>query len=97
MTMHRVNHAQSGVRVGSILGRETVTRSISGGLFVCPVERSQRAYWHYHVRDWFTLFGAKVFPGEVLGDYIECFSCQSTYDPRIVGSTHPSLRVAETG
>lgn len=78
------------------MGRKTVTRSVAGGIFVCASERMQRAYWHYHVRNWFTLFGVKVFPGPVVGDYVECFSCRETYDPRIVGSTHPSLILEET-
>ena len=42
------------------------------------------------------MFGIKVLPGPVVGDYIECFSCRNTYDPRIVGSPHPALRVDET-
>ncbi|HET9259664.1 MAG TPA: hypothetical protein VFP42_05985 [Acidimicrobiia bacterium] len=95
MSMQRVNHAPAEVRTGNILGRDTVTRSISGGIFVCPVERGQRAFWHYHARNWFTLFGLKFVPGAVVGDYIECFSCRNTYDPRIVGSTHPALRIDE--
>ncbi|MFZ0013594.1 MAG: hypothetical protein WAL25_05700 [Acidimicrobiia bacterium] len=95
--MQRVSHAHAGAGVGNILGRQTVTKSIAGGIFVCAAEQKQRAYWHYHMRSWFTFLGARVLPGRVVGDYVECFSCKSTYDPRIVGSTHPALRVAETG
>ena len=95
--MQRVSQAHAGAGVGSILGRSRVTRSIAGGIFVCAVERTQRAYYHYHVRSWFTVLGVKVFPGSVVGDYVQCFSCNSTYDPRIVGSTHPALTVDETG
>ena len=94
--MQRVSHPPAEVRIGSILGRGSLTRPISGGIFVCPVERGQRAFWHYHTRNWFTLFGIKVLPGPVVGDYIECFSCRNTYDPRIVGSPHPALRIDET-
>jgi len=97
LLMQQVSHAQKRAAVGGILGRDTVTRSVAGGIFVCASERTQRAYWHYHVRRWFTLFGVKVLPGRILGDYVECFSCRSTYDPRIVGSTHPSLLLEETG
>ena len=94
--MERVSHAHAGTGSGSLLGKDTVTRSIAGGIFVCAAERVQRAYYHYHMRSWFTLFGLKVLPGRVVGDYVECFSCKSTYDPRIVGSTHPALMVDET-
>ncbi|HEX6286810.1 MAG TPA: hypothetical protein VFZ80_04940 [Acidimicrobiia bacterium] len=73
-----------------------MTRSIAGGVFVCPIERGQRAFWRYHIRNWFTVFGVKVLPGPVVGTYIECFSCRNTYDPRIVGSPHPALRVDQT-
>ena len=93
--MQRVSHA-TGAGVGGILGREEVTRSIAGGIFVCAAERLQRAYYHYHVRSWITLFGVKIIPGPVVGDYVECFSCKNTYDPRIVGSTHPALLLDET-
>jgi len=82
--------------IGAFLGHETIPRSIEGGLFVCPVERSNRAYWHYHIRTWHTLFGVPVFPGKVVGDYVECFSCRGTFDPRIVGSTHPALWAPES-
>ena len=93
MLMERVSSGHPGVRVGSILGRENVTRSVAGGIFVCAAESTQRAYYHYHVRNWFTVFGLRILPGPVVGDYVECFRCNSTYDPRIVGSTHPALRV----
>lgn len=82
--------------IGRMVGRATVTRSIAGGIFACAAERVHRAYYHYHVREWRTVFGLKVFPGRVVGDYVECFSCNNTYDPRVVGSTHPALWIEET-
>lgn len=95
--MQRVSHAHVGALVGSILGRKAVTRTVAGGIFACAVERVHRAYYHYHVREWHTVFGLKVLPGRVVGDYVECFGCNSTYDPRIVGSTHPALWIEKTG
>lgn len=78
---------------GAVWGRDTITRTVGSGLFICPTERDYRAYWQYRERSWRTLFKLPVFPGAVVSDYVECFRCKSTWDPRIVGSEHPSLWV----
>lgn len=74
-----------------ILGRHLVSRTVSSGLFRCPNEQTERAYSSHRVRNWHTLFSVPVLPGRVVEEYIECFCCGNTWDPRIIKSNHPSL------
>lgn len=80
--------------LSAIWGRQAVTKTLSSGLFVCPAEATERAYWHHRVREWSTLFSIPVIPGDVVEEYVECFCCGATADPRILRSTHPALRLA---
>lgn len=66
-------------------------RTISSGLFVCPVEGVERAYWTHRVRNWFHIIGLPVVPGARVGEYVECFACGNTYDPRLPAAQHPAL------
>lgn len=35
-------------------------------------------------RRWFTFFWIPLIPLKIIGEYIECSSCQSTYEPRVL-------------
>ncbi len=75
-----------------IKGTVAITKTVSSGLFLCPTEATERAYWHKRVRNWTSVFSFPVIPGEVVEEYVECFCCGATVDPRILTSSHPSLR-----
>lgn len=66
-------------------------RTTSSGLFVCPAEGIERAYWTHRVRNWFHILGLPVVPGAPVGEYVECFACGTTYDPRVAAARHPAL------
>jgi hypothetical protein len=66
-------------------------RTIASGLFVCPAEGVERAYWAHRIRNWFHVLGLPTVPGAIVGDYVECFACGSSFDPRVVAVRHPSL------
>lgn len=92
MTQNRTTTQIRAARVGAIWGEHPVTRTVSSGLFRCPVEQTERAYSSHRVRNWHTLFSVPVLPGRVVEEYVECFCCGATYDPRIASSDHPALR-----
>ena len=77
---------------GAVLGQTEVTKTIDDGLFICPKATTERAYWHRRVRSWTTVFSVRLIPTRTVGEFVECFSCGATVDPRILTSTHPSLR-----
>lgn len=68
-----------------------MTRTVSSGLFICPTEGTERAYWVHRVRDWLTIFSVPVVPGEIVEEYAECFCCGAKADPRVIGASHPAL------
>lgn len=76
----------------AIVGHQPMTRTVSSGLFRCPNEQTERAYSSHKVRNWLTIFSVPVLPGGVVSEYVECFCCGTTWDPRIINSTHPALR-----
>lgn len=91
MTQNRTTQLR-GPWIGAIWGQSRLTKTMSSGLFRCPTEQTERAYWRYQVRNWHTVFSVPVVPGQVVEEYIECFCCGATWDPRIVNSNHPALR-----
>lgn len=75
----------------SLWGARYVDRTVASGLFVCPQEGIERAYWKHRVRNWFSILSVPLIPGGVVGEYVECFCCGSSSDPRTVGAKHPAL------
>ncbi len=67
-----------------IWGSKGRTKSIANGDFHCPDCRTRRSYDHKEVKRWFTLYFIPVFPTSTLGDYIECGSCRSTFNSRVL-------------
>jgi len=56
----------------------------TGGTFHCPHCGVDRQYQHREARRWFTLFWIPLIPLKVLGTFIECTACQSSYDERVL-------------
>jgi tellurite resistance protein len=62
-----------------IFGTRGVTYGSEGGEFHCPDCENRRSYLHRRVRRFFTLYFIPVIPLDLLGEYIECQACSSTY------------------
>jgi uncharacterized tellurite resistance protein B-like protein len=63
-----------------IFGITVRYRTISEGRFYCPHEGGDRSYRRRQARRWFSLFFLPIIPLKVLGEFIECNACGSTYD-----------------
>ena len=54
------------------------------GRFFCPSCDSEKNYEHKKVEKWFTLYFLPIFPTKKLGEYIECGSCESTFQMKVL-------------
>lgn len=62
-------------------GRPTET---AVGRFYCPDCGDHRSYRKMLVKRWFTLYWIPLFPTSTLGEYIECNTCKSTFNDRVL-------------
>jgi tellurite resistance protein len=62
-----------------IFGTRGVTYGSEGGQFFCPDCEGKESYRHRRVRRFFTLYFIPLIPLDLLGEYIECQRCTSTY------------------
>ena len=62
-----------------IFGTRGVTYGSEGGQFFCPDCEGKQQYLHRKVRRFFTLYFIPVIPLDMLGEYVECQRCTSTY------------------
>ncbi len=67
-----------------IFGTRGITTTPERGTFNCPQCASPQPYNFKRVRRFFTLYFIPVIPLDKLGEYIECPSCQGTYDVEIL-------------
>jgi tellurite resistance protein len=67
-----------------IFGTRGVTYSAAQGQFHCPECGAQRPYQHKRVRRFFTLYFIPLIPLDLLGEYIECGTCQGTYKESVL-------------
>jgi len=67
-----------------IFGTRGVTYGSESGQFYCPDCDGEKTYRHRRVRRFFTLYFIPLIPLDLLGEYIECQSCTSTYKPSIL-------------
>lgn len=72
-----------------VWGSKSLRRRVSSGVFVCPAEATERAYWAFRVRTWFSLFSIPVIPMKTVGEHVECFCCGAIYQPQ---SLTPAIR-----
>ena len=61
-----------------IFGTRGVTLTSNQGQFHCP-DCGPSGYRHRKVRRFFTLYFIPLIPLDVLGEYVECDKCKSTY------------------
>ena len=62
-----------------IWGWKGRTSKAATGEFFCPECKNYESYTHKIVKNWFTLYFIPVIPLKVLGEYVECDTCKSTY------------------
>jgi tellurite resistance protein len=67
-----------------IFGTRGVTYGSEAGQFYCPDCEGTEQYLHRKVRRFFTLYFIPVIPLDLLGEYIECQRCTSTYKTEIL-------------
>src|SRR5687768_7917347 len=67
-----------------IFGTRGVTTSAARGDFHCPSCDRKCGYDHKRVRRFFTLYFIPIIPLDVLGEYVECDSCKSTFKPEVL-------------
>jgi uncharacterized tellurite resistance protein B-like protein len=67
-----------------IWGWRSRLQAIGEGTFHCPNCQADRQYDHRQARRWFTLFWIPLIPLKVLGTFVECRTCKSGYDERVL-------------
>ena len=63
-----------------LLGSRTRARTLGAGTFRCPRETASRRYAYKAVRRWFSLAAVPVVRLDEIGRFVECQSCNSTFD-----------------
>ncbi len=67
-----------------IWGSKAVTGNVGGGNFNCPVCAAPRNFEQKRVRRFFTLYFIPLFPTDTLGQYVECTTCQGTFETDVL-------------
>lgn len=67
-----------------IFGTRGVTSEQAQGEFFCPECRTRTAYVHKACRRFFTLYFIPLIPLDLLGEYVECQRCTSTYKMEVL-------------
>lgn len=62
-----------------IFGWKGITSTKTRGRFHCPDCDAPQGYAHRRVRRFFTLYFVPLIPLNLLGEYVECEKCRSTY------------------
>ncbi len=57
---------------------------LTEGTFACPNEGGDRPYRRKQARNWFALFFIPIIPLNILGEMVECSSCKTAYDPKVL-------------
>lgn len=81
----RFREASTASNSMTIWGWKSIRRQVGSGVFACPSEETERAYWVYRVRSWFTVFSIPLIPVRVLAEQVECFCCGRVYDRESLG------------
>ena len=67
-----------------IWGSRSKTHTEAEGQFYCPECEEYRQYEHKKAKQYFTVYFIRTFPTEDLGEYIECTTCKSTFDQKVL-------------
>ena len=67
-----------------IWGSRSKASTKESGRFYCPHCQGHRQYELKHSKQYFTLYFVRTFPIQDHGEYVECTSCKTTYDKKIL-------------
>jgi uncharacterized tellurite resistance protein B-like protein len=67
-----------------IFGISDVKKVVQSGKFDCPRCGPNIPFKHKNVREYFTLYFLPIIPLDILGEYVECQGCNSTFDAGIL-------------
>ena len=67
-----------------IFGTRGLTMTGNSGNFLCPTCRKEQPYKQRKVRRFATLYWIPLIPLDLLGEYIECQTCQNTYNDKVL-------------
>jgi hypothetical protein len=67
-----------------IFGIRVRFKTIAEGVFHCPKCGVDRTFLRRTARRWFTLFFIPIVPMNVLGEYIECDTCHTRFEPSVL-------------
>src|SRR5689334_7823777 len=65
-------------------GWRTRLKTIEQGTFHCPQCGADRQYGRREARRWFTLFFIPIIPLKVLGQVIQCLTCNTQYKESVL-------------
>ncbi|MBN1313546.1 MAG: zinc-ribbon domain-containing protein [Anaerolineae bacterium] len=66
-----------------IFGTRVRHKNIGDGEFFCPKCQASRRYAHKRAVRSFTLYFIPIFPIQQLGEFIECQTCGTTFEPSV--------------
>ncbi|MDX6286701.1 MAG: hypothetical protein QOG53_2186 [Frankiales bacterium] len=67
-----------------IWGWKVLFKTLAEGMFHCPNCDGDRHYRQRSARRWFTVFWIPAIPLKQLGAFVECSTCQCSYDERVL-------------
>ena len=74
-----------------IWGSKGKEKELSRGQFFCPKCNDERLYVQKKVSKMFTLYFIPLFETKNLGEFVECQSCRSGFDPKILEASNQGL------
>ena len=78
-----------------IAGTKVQERLIDSGTFVCPGEGVERPYRHVCLEKKATAYFVPVMKMSDVGEYVECQSCNKTWDPAVLEVQVPQIQSQE--
>jgi hypothetical protein len=73
-----------------VFGFKVLWKTISGGRFICPTERTEQSYFQQRGKRWFTIFFVvPVIPLKDVGEVVQCSSCKQRFTMSVLD--HPDV------
>jgi hypothetical protein len=67
-----------------IWGLRARAKQLATGMFCCPSCGVDRTYSHKQLKRWFTAFFIPLIPLKVLGEFVECTTCNAKFKPTVL-------------
>jgi len=65
-------------------GTKVRHQKLGEGEFHCPKCQARRQYHHKRARQYFTLYFIPLIPLRQLGEYVECQTCKTAFEPAVL-------------